>query len=491
MSDTQNNLSVRKMFGREQLFTNEAAITKTNIAKVLGTEIATAWSKNQTDIKYLYRYFRGNQPALYRTKEIRSDICNQVIENRAKEIVDFKVGYICGSPIQYISRDVDERITDSIDELNALMETEGKSTKDRELIEWQMICGTGYRLVVPSDELDPEVPFEIYTLDPRNAFVIYSNTYQKKPLAGVFFTNSIPELGQGGEVLTTPVYEVYTETEYIKLEGDKVVAVKPHNLGMIPIIEYPANPERMGAFEAVLPLLDALNTLDCNRLDGIEQFIQSLIILYNCELPDDEDATSLQAKGLIELKSKGDAKADIKILSEQLNQSETETLKADLLSAIREIAGIPAQGDGSSSDSSNNGAALTKNGWEHCETHAKAFELTFKESEIRMLKLVLRICEDMTDIDLKVRELDIHFTRRNYENLLVKSQVLTTMLSNDKIAPKLGFEASGLFTDPEGAYAESMKWYESQKVEVPVEETTPDEPTVVVEDNNNDEVSEI
>ena len=258
---------------------------------------------------------------------------------------------------------------------------------------------------------------------------------------------------------------------------------------MIPIIEYPANPERMGAFEAVLPLLDALNTLDCNRLDGIEQFIQSLIILYNCELPDDEDATSLQAKGLIELKSKGDAKADIKILSEQLNQSETETLKADLLSAIREIAGIPAQGDGSSSDSSNNGAALTKNGWEHCETHAKAFELTFKESEIRMLKLVLRICEDMTDIDLKVRELDIHFTRRNYENLLVKSQVLTTMLSNDKIAPKLGFEASGLFTDPEGAYAESMKWYDSQKPTV--EETAPDEPTVVVEDNNNDEVSEI
>ena len=36
-----------------------------------------------------------------------------------------------------------------------------------------------------------------------------------------------------------------------------------------------------------------------------------------------------------------------------------------------------------------------------------------------------------------------------------------------------------------------MKWFESQKVEVPVEETTPDEPTVVVEDNNNDEVSEI
>lgn len=477
MSDTQNNITVRRMFGRRQLFTSESVITKNNIAKVL-QEIQTEWSLNLEDIKYLYRYYKGNQPALYRTKQIRSDICNLIVENRAKEIVDFKVGYTCGSPIQYISRDVDERITDALDELNKIMEVNGKSTKDRTLIEWQMICGTGYRLVLPSD--DPDNPVEIYTLDPRNTFVIYSNDYRKKPLAGVYFTNTIPELGSSSSALTEPVYEIYTENEYIKMVGDKVVDFKPNPLG-VTIFEYPANPTRMGAFETVISLLDALNVLDCNRLDGVEQFIQSLIILYNCEMPEGEDATSLQAKGLIELKSKGEAKADIKILSEQLNQTETETLKADLLAAIREIAGIPSQGDGTSSDSSNNGAALTKNGWEHCETHAKAFELSFKESEIQMLKLLLRIVNEISGIELSVKDMDIHFTRRNYENLLVKSQVLTTMLAQDKIAPKLGFEASGLFTDPEGAYAESMKWYESQKPIV--EETSPVSEQVEVEED--------
>ena len=322
MSDTQNNLSVRRMFGRKQLFTNESAITKTNIAKVL-QEIQTDWNTNLEDIKYLYRYYKGNQPSLYRVKQIRSDICNQIVENRAKEIVDFKVGYTCGSPIQYISRDVDERITTALDELNAIMEVNGKSTKDRTLIEWQFICGTGYRMVLPSDE--PDNPIEIYTLDPRNTFVIYSNDYRRKPLAGVYFTNTVPELGSESPALIDPVYEIYTETEYIKMVGDKVVQTRPNPSG-ITIFEYPANPTRMGAFETVISLLDALNILDCNRLDGVEQFIQSLIILYNCELPDDENATTLQAKGLIELKSKGEAKADIKILSEQLNQTETETL---------------------------------------------------------------------------------------------------------------------------------------------------------------------
>ena len=146
----------------------------------------------------------------------------------------------------------------------------------------------------------------------------------------------------------------------------------------------------------------------------------------------------------------------------------------------------------SSSDSSNNGAALTKNGWEHCETHAKAFELSFKESEIEMLKLVLKIVGQLEGIELSVKDLDIHFTRRNYENLLVKSQVLTTMLAQDKIAPKLAFEASGLFTDPEGAFAESMKWYESQKpsleVEEPKDKVEVNEEKVVEEDNNVTEV---
>lgn len=480
MSDTQNNITPRRMFGRKQLFTSASEITKDNIVKVL-QEVQTDWSINLEDIKYLYRYYKGNQPSLYRSKQIRSDICNQIVENRAKEIVDFKVGYTCGSPIQYISRDVDEQITSALDELNKIMEVNGKSTKDRTLIEWQFICGTGYRMVLPSDENDKDNPLEIYTLDPRNTFVIYSNDYRKKPLAGVYFTNTIPELGSDSSVLIEPIYEIYTETEYIKVKSSSIIETKPNPSGSIPIFEYPANPTRMGAFETVISLLDALNILDSNRLDGVEQFIQSLIILYNCEMPEGEDATSLQAKGLIELKSKGEAKADIKILSEQLNQTETETLKADLLAAIREIAGIPSQGDGSSSDSSNNGAALTKNGWEHCETHAKAFELSFKESEIEMLKLVLKIVGKLADIELSIKDLDIHFTRRNYENLLVKSQVLTTMLSQNKIAPKLAFEASGLFTDPEGAYAESMNWYEEQKLELPTEEEPEEVPTEEVE----------
>ena len=46
---------------------------------------------------------------------------------------------------------------------------------------------------------------------------------------------------------------------------------EPHVLGGVPIFEYPANAARMGAFEVILPLLDAINETESNRLDDVVQ----------------------------------------------------------------------------------------------------------------------------------------------------------------------------------------------------------------------------
>lgn len=68
-------------------------------------------------------------------------------------------------------------------------------------------------------------------------------------------------------------------------------------------------------------------------------------------------------------------------------------------------------------------------------------------------------------MDLRVRDIDMAFTRRNYENTLVKAQVLTTMLNQDMIDPELAFAACNLFTDPTAAYLQSKAHYEAVKEE--------------------------
>lgn len=443
-----------KYYGRTQIFTDETEITRDNVVSVLQKSMLKHY-KNRGEIEYLYKYYKGFQPILTRKKEVRPEICNKIVENWANEIVSFKVGYLCGSPIQYVSGNSKDDVSEKIDLLNKYMEARGKASKDKDLIEWQMIGGTSYMFGIPAD--DGDAPFDIYALDPRNTFVVYRNDYSKKPIMGVTYSN------RWDNGVSIKEFTVYTEREIFIIKQDKIISVTPHILGAIPIIEYPANNARLGAFEIVLDLLDAINDIDSNRLDGVEQFIQSLMVVYNATL-EDETGNSIREKGLIELKSVGENKADIKLITQELNQDQTQTLKKDIMQRVREIVGLPSQGDGSTGDSSNNGAMILKGGWENAETRAKESELMYRQSDRQFLKLILGICAGYTEENggfvLDYKDVDVRFTRRNYENLQVKAQVLTTMLHENKIDPKLAFQASGLFIDPEEAYRTSMEYYE-------------------------------
>jgi hypothetical protein len=68
-------------------------------------------------------------------------------------------------------------------------------------------------------------------------------------------------------------------------------------------------------------------------------------------------------------------------------------------------------------------------------------------------------------VDLKLNEIDIKFTRRNYENLWQKAQVLDLLLKNDKVAPQLAFQVCGLFPNSEEAFTMSKDYYEKMKKE--------------------------
>ena len=92
------------MFGREVIYSSEEVITKENVVKVL-KDAYSIHQKNSSDIDYLYNYYKGNQPILQRTKLIRPEINNKIVENHAYEIVDFKKGYVFGEPVQYVRRE--------------------------------------------------------------------------------------------------------------------------------------------------------------------------------------------------------------------------------------------------------------------------------------------------------------------------------------------------------------------------------------------------
>ena len=441
------------LHGRRMIKTDQTEVTIDNVVTVLRKALPTHW-KNRSEIQYLWHYYKGRQPVLDREKQVRPEICNHIVENRANEIVSFKSGYLMGEPLQYVSRGNAADIADAINQLNEYVFAEEKPAKDKELADWFHICGTSYRMVLPDEEgEEDDSPFEIYTLDPRNTFVVYNNGLGNKPVLGVKYV-----VDENGVVH----YSCYSRYEYFEIVESKVVDHQYHILGDIPIVEYPLNLARIGAFELVIPLLDAINLTDSNRLDGVEQFIQALMLFHNVDISSD-DFKQLREEGAIKFKDiDPQLKAEVSYLINSLNQGETQTLVDHMYQTVLTICGMPNR-NGGSSTSDTGSAVIMRDGWSAAEARAKDSELMFKKSERRFLKLVLNICRTLVEMDLKVHNIEIRFTRRNYENILQKAQVLDLMLKNPKIHPRLAFEHCGLFIDSDLAYTVSAEYVEEQE----------------------------
>ena len=472
-------MDTRTMHGRRVITTDVTEITAENVVGVL-EEAMKLHEKNRSEIDYLWKYYKGEQPILQRNKTVRPEICNRIVENRANEIVSFKVGYLCGEPIQYVGRNCEESVTSNIGALNEYMFLVDKPALDQEVVEWGMICGTAYRMVLANDAYNADsddAPFEMYTLDPRDTFIVYSNDVKHSRMLGVKYNTD--EFGQ-------KTYSAYSDKEYFLIKDGKVVDAEPHALGAVNIYEYPANNSRLGSFEIVLPLLDAINNIESNRMDGIEQFVQAFVKFINCDISK-EDFEALKDLGAIKVKSTDGQQADVDIVTNELNQQQTQTLKEDIYKAILSICGLPSMSDGNTSDSSNNGAVILKNGWQGAETRAKDSEMMFKRSEKEVLRLILKLCDGLADLKLRLKDIDMKFTRRNYDNIQSKSQVLVSMLQQPKVHPLLAFTHCGLFSDPESAYTMSNEYYEEQMAKwEPVEVEVEDEDDKVVSEENSD-----
>lgn len=465
--------------GREEIFTNESVITRENVLDVLNDALPIH-QQNRRDIEYLYNYLKGNQPIRHRIKKIRDEICNRIVINRANEIVTFKTANFIGEPLQYVSRGSDKSVPEKIEKLNSFMMSENKASKDMKLAYWMFTAGVGYRLVLRdkaedymADELYDEAPFEIYTLDPRNTFVVRRNDVTQRVVAGVTYVFKDE---------STISYTVYTPDDVFYITGsmmqaEKVDSVVKYNFGMVPIVEYPCNSLRMGAFEIVIDLLDAINTTESNRLDGVEQFIQAIMVFENADINADQFEL-MKSLGAIKLSSNDGKASKVYYLNEQLDQSQTQTLIDDMYQIVLQIVGMPSQGNANTSDSSNNGAVIMKNGWWNAEARAKETVGMWREAETDTLKIVLKICRDTNAIDLKISEIEPKFGRQSYQDLLTKTQSFTTLISAGS-PPIQAFTISGLVTDPESA-AIQYEEYQKQKDEEIQEQLARSVPTEMI-----------
>ena len=460
------------LHGRKQIFTSETEVNAGNIVKVLNKALEVHQSNRQDEI-YLEKRLRGIQPILDRVKVFNGDICNKICVNIDNQIVTFKVAEFVGEPIQYVARDGGEETLTKVKQLNSLMFSEGKQTKDMTLAYKMFTAGVGYRLLlrdkalaVARGELEDEAPFEIYTSDPQNTFVIRCNNVQKNIVAGVTYVYL-----DDRDVENHVQYTVYTPDSVIVLEGtpvqaERIISVTQHNFGMVPLFEYPCNGVYMAPAEVVIPLIDAYNTVTSNRVDGVEQFVQALLVFEGLEVTI-EEIRKIKELGALSLPPAMDGRqSKVYYLCEQLDQKQTQTLVDDLYQLILQIVGMPSQGNANTSDSSNNGAMIMKSGWWNAEARCLETEGMWKDAESQFLKAVLKICREANVLnDLKLSDIDIRFMRHSYEDKTVKTQSFTSLIAAG-CSPIQAFKLSGIATDPESEAIVFTAYQEQKREEI-------------------------
>ena len=443
-------------YGRLKIYSDVREITAENVIDEVNKAYAVH-CQNQIDIKTLWDYSRGKTKIRQKTKEVREEINHKINENRAYEIVKFHKGYVFGEPIQYVRRENasatvdDDVIATDINALNGYMSDANKAACDNALAEWRYVSGLGYRLTLPNKKWSmdgDEPPFDVYALDPYKTFIVYSSDVDEHPLMSVCCVER--ETGE-------KIFSVYTDRWYFEFEEYGEVMVKPNPLGMIPIVEYPTENARLGVFEPVITLLDALDELQSNRMDDIVQFVNSFLAVLGAQL--DEDTYNKLNDWKTLCLPEG---TDAKYLSATLSQSDVQTFKEDCVQAIFEITAVPNRTGGDSA-SDNGVAVLLRNGYTASEARAKDTEEVWKKSEKQFLRLVLRILRDTVGTNLKLTDIKPHFTRRNYENIATKSQVLIAMLNNPWVHPEVAYASCGMFPDPESAYLQGKAWHEERE----------------------------
>ena len=110
-------------YGRQVIFTRKRQITKNNIIEELNKALVIH-EQNAIEIEYLDRYYRGDQPILYRQKVNRPEINNKIAVNLAYELVERKTAEMCAEPIQYVLRGTDNHKSEEITQLNITMDSE-------------------------------------------------------------------------------------------------------------------------------------------------------------------------------------------------------------------------------------------------------------------------------------------------------------------------------------------------------------------------------
>ena len=384
----------------------------------------------------LESYYKGEHNILLRKPKRKNDPCNNVVCNYAKYITDIGSGFLIGEPISYQSED------DDLSDLLEWFKAAEVDVQDNDNAEDQSIYGVAYELVYMSSDESPTP--KTASIHPSQGFVIYNNTAELQPIAGVYYNETRDTAtqavnGYNVTVSTDKQYIRFRVTTDYALDGE--VTTENNPFGMVTLIEIYNNRFLQGDFEQLISLIDGYNKQQSDRIDDKEAFVNSLMVLKGQTLGDTSDekaetVRSIKENGVVELTPDG----ELSFLTRQSDQQGDQLLTESIAKDIHKFSYIPDLTDEHFA-ANVSGVAMQFKLWGLLQLMKKK-ERYIKEGLRYRIKLFSAILAIKGKTPVDVSKVTITITRNLPKNLVELAQVIANLsgiCSNETLVAQLPF----------------------------------------------------
>lgn len=430
-------------YGRQRIILDYDEVTPDNLFEVMQKALGIH-KQNALDCEYLIDYFLGDQDILGRMGGGTSNINNTTVVNFAYPITREIVGYTYGNPTEFIPKKIEYQ--KDVTTIADIFNYEDSHTVDICSGIYASICGLGYMITLPSDDISkdmtPDIPIVHTYLDPRTTFIVQSPKPGNPTLMSCMFRKN--------KITGKTDYTVFTNKykfEFTNMDK-KTLKESVNPIGKQPITMVENAIFLTGDWEQAIAVMNAQNQVTSDALNDIEGTIKSVLVIIGAEF-DNQDTKLQQIKEnrvLTLAKGNGENSGlDAKFIAPQLDSTSVENIRDYLEKARNIITGIPDR-----SANANGGdtgvAVLNRDGWTDIEIVARLKEIFYKKAKKQQLDVAIAILKklDLITDDISPLYIDISVGRHTTDNLQTKTQAFATLVSTGELATIDALELSSL-----------------------------------------------
>ena len=331
---------------------------------------------------------------------------NRLAVNFPRYITETFMGYAYGIPIKKSHPD------DNIDEAIREFEDDNEITDhEYELFRKACVYGHAWEYFYQNEEAKTRMT----VCTPIELFTVYDDTLRNHALFSVRYGYHEREDGSQGEKYG----EVLTKTEIIPFDGDKYSDPIVNPYGLIPVVEYRLNDERMGLYEDVTGLIEAYNHVVGEKANDVEAFAEAYLAVLGAEL-DEDGIYKIRDNRIINLYGTDDAKD---VLVQFLQKPTADGTQENLLNRLEDLiyeTSMVANISDQSFGSQVSGTALAYK-LQAMSNLALSFDRKIEKSLRKRYKIFCSLSTNVPDPDAW-RQIEIKTSRNIPRNVLEEAQ---------------------------------------------------------------------